>query len=82
MAEVVQAFTLTVSKFVSMLFQLNLGDDISVGAFLIASAVLGAIIGLLFSLIHVDYKRFNNDTYWGPQGRISDKGGRWTRNVD
>ena len=53
MVEVVQAFSMTIQRLVVMLFQLPLADGLSVGAFMISVAILGAVIGLVFSLITV-----------------------------
>lgn len=62
MVDVVQTFAITIQRFVVMLFQLPLADGLSVGAFMISVAILGAVIGLVFSLITVPGGKWSGAT--------------------
>lgn len=58
MVEVMQAFATTINKFVVMLFNLHLGDGISVGVFMLSVAILGVVIGIIFGLISVPGRKW------------------------
>lgn len=53
MTDLVTAMVYTITKFVSMLFSMQIDPGISVGSFLLAIAILGAVIRLVFALIRV-----------------------------
>lgn len=53
MTDLVTAMVYTITKFVAMLFSMQIDPNISVGSFLLAVAILGAVIRLVFALIRV-----------------------------
>lgn len=53
MGELVTAMVYTIGRYVTMLFTLQIDPNISVGSFLLALAILGALIKLIFSLVKV-----------------------------
>lgn len=84
MAEVVQAFAITIQKFVTMLFSMSMDDGLSVGAFMLAVAILGAVIGIIFALVKVPGDKWSGEDYgyeFLHQKGLPDKGGKWTHNV-
>ena len=58
MTDLVSAMAYAIGKFVSMLFSLEIDPGISVGSFFLAVAILGAVIGLVFSLVKVPGARW------------------------
>ena len=58
MSDLVGAMVYTISSFVQMFFSLYIDDGVSIGGFLLAVAILGAVIRLIFSLINVPGSRW------------------------
>lgn len=90
MTDLIQAMVYTIQKFVSMFFTLNIDNDVSIGGFMLATAILGALIRLIFSVIHVPGGKFaprgssSSDDLGGSvvSSGIEDKGGKWKHNVN
>lgn len=53
MTDLITAMVYTIRKYVAMLFSLQIDNGVSIGAFFLAVAIMGALIKLLFSLIHI-----------------------------
>lgn len=53
MTDLMTAITYTIGKFVSMFFNLQIEAGVSIGHFLVAAAILGAVIRLIFRLVNV-----------------------------
>lgn len=69
MSDLVGAMVYTISSFVQMFFNLYIDDGVSIGGFLLAVAILGAVIRLIFSLINVPGSRWVSG---GSSGSSSD----------
>lgn len=63
MSELVQAMVHTISRFVMMFFNLQIDSGVTVGGFLVAVAILGAVIRLIFLFVNVPGSAWINGRY-------------------
>lgn len=71
MTDLITAITYTISKFVSMFFTLQIDPGVSIGHFLVAVAILGAVIRLVFRLVNVPGRAWASKTLTDKEGKES-----------